>query len=63
MDYDKKPAYSMWDANLGEIIISPESLREDAERYRLPARLALGRVCTAEMFEQDRKRILSRPLP
>lgn len=55
--------YSIWDADMREITVSPETLPGYASRYRLPARMALGRICTLEMFEKDRERIISKPLP
>jgi hypothetical protein len=54
----------VWDRELREIKIDREELVKNADRYRMGSvRLALGRVCTREQFESEKRRILQKPMP
>lgn len=58
----KKP--DVWDRELQEIRIDRDELIKNSNRYRIGSvRLALGRVCTQEEFDEEKKKILSKPLP
>ncbi len=55
---------NIWDRDFKAITIDKELTKKEAKRYRMGSvRLALGRVKTREEFEEDKKRILSTPLP
>ncbi len=55
---------NIWDRDFKAITIDKELTKKEAKRYRMGSvRLALGRVKTKEEFEEDKKRILSTPLP
>lgn len=55
---------NVWDRDFKGITIDKELTKKEAKRYRMGSvRLALGRVKTKEEFEEDKKRILSTPLP
>ncbi|MHC1594269.1 MAG: hypothetical protein ACXQT2_03060 [Methanotrichaceae archaeon] len=52
------------DRDLPEMRLDKDLIREQAKRYRIGSvRVSLGRVRTGEEFEEDKKRILSCPLP
>lgn len=54
----------VWDRELREIRIDRTELIKNSDRYRIGSvRLAMGRVCTQEEFDQEKQRILSKPLP
>jgi hypothetical protein len=54
----------VWDRELQDIRIDREDLVKNSQRYRIGSvRLAMGRVCTQEEFDQEKQKILSRPLP
>lgn len=54
----------VWDRELREIRIDRNELIKNSDRYRIGSvRLAMGRVCTQEEFEEEKQRILSKPLP
>ena len=54
----------IWDADLGEIKTNKASTKKHAGRYRIGSvRLAEGLICTRAEFEEEKKRILSIPLP
>ena len=55
---------SVWDVDLGEIKTNKASTKRHASRYRIGSvRLAEGLICTRAEFEEEKKRILSIPLP
>ena len=57
-------ATDIWDKELPEIKINREELVKNSKRYRIGSvRLAMGRVCTQEDFDEAKQRILSKPLP
>jgi len=54
----------VWDRELREIRIDRNELIKNSDRYRIGSvRLATGRVCTQEEFDEEKQRILSKPLP
>jgi hypothetical protein len=54
----------IWNTELPDLKINRESLVKNSKRYRIGSvRLALGRVCTQEDFDNVKERILSKPLP
>lgn len=54
----------VWDRELREIRIDRNELIKNSDRYRIGSvRLAMGRVCTQEEFDEEKQRILSKPLP
>ena len=54
----------VWDRELQDIRIDRDDLVKNSQRYRIGSvRLAMGRVCTQEEFEQEKQKILNRPLP
>ncbi len=58
----KKP--DVWDRELREIRIDRDELIKNSNRYRIGSvRLAMGRVCTQEEFDDEKQKILSKPLP
>ena len=58
----KKP--DVWDRELREIRIDRDELIKNSNRYRIGSvRLAMGRVCTQEEFDEEKQKILSKPLP
>jgi hypothetical protein len=61
-DMFEKP--NVWDRELQEIRINRDDLVKNSNRYRIGSvRLAMGRVCTQEEFDEEKQRILSKPLP
>jgi hypothetical protein len=55
---------NVWDRELQEIRIDRDDLVKNSNRYRIGSvRLALGRICTQEEFDEEKQRILSKPLP
>lgn len=57
----KKP--DVWDRELREIRIDRDELIKNSNRYRIGSvRLAMGRVCTHEEFDEEKQKILSKPL-
>jgi hypothetical protein len=61
-DMFEKP--NVWDRELGEIRINRDDLVKNSNRYRIGSvRLAMGRICTQEEFDEEKQRILSKPLP
>lgn len=55
---------NVWDRELQEIRIDRDDLVKNSNRYRIGSvRLALGRVCTQEEFDEEKQKILSKPLP
>jgi len=58
----KKP--DVWDRELREIRIDRDEIIKNSNRYRIGSvRLAMGRVCTQEEFDEEKQKILSKPLP
>lgn len=58
----KKP--DVWDRELREIRIDRDELIKNSNRYRIGSvRIAMGRVCTQEEFDEEKQKILSKPLP
>jgi hypothetical protein len=58
----KKP--DVWDRELREIRIDQDELIKNSNRYRIGSvRIAMGRVCTHEEFDEEKQKILSKPLP
>ena len=58
----KKP--DVWDRELREIRIDQDELIKNSNRYRIGSvRIAMGRVCTQEEFDEEKQKILSKPLP
>ena len=58
----KKP--DVWDRELQEIKIDRDEIIKNSNRYRIGSvRLAMGRVCTQEEFDEEKQKILSKPLP
>ena len=54
----------VWDRELREIRIDRNELIKNSDRYRIGSvRLAMGRICTQEEFDEEKQRILSKPLP
>ena len=54
----------VWDRELGEIKIDRDELIKNSDRYRIGSvRLALGKVCTQQQFDEAKQRILGKPLP
>ncbi len=54
----------VWNRELGEIKINREELIKNSNRYRIGSvRLALGKVCTQQDFDEAKQRILGKPLP
>jgi len=55
---------NVWDIDLPELRVNPDQTQTIANRQKCrDVRLALGRVVTREIFEKERIRILSKPLP
>jgi hypothetical protein len=55
---------NIWDQELPEIKINREELVKNSERYRIGSvRLAMGRVCTQEEFDEAKQKIINKPLP
>ncbi|MDO9036092.1 MAG: hypothetical protein Q7U51_12930 [Methanoregula sp.] len=58
----KKP--DVWDRELREIRIDRDEIIKNSNRYRIGSvRLAMGRVCTQEEFDEEKQKIISKPLP
>lgn len=53
----------IWDIDLGDIKVDKELTKGVAGKYRGSVRLALGLICTKEEFEEEKRRVLNRPLP
>jgi|GEM_PF-722517 len=53
----------IWDIDLGDIRVDKELTKGLAGKYRGSVRLALGLICTKEEFEEEKRRVLNRPLP
>jgi len=55
----------IWDTDFdfGEIKVDKELTKWFVTARRGSARLAMGLICTKEEFEEDKRRILNRPLP
>jgi len=54
----KKP--DVWDRELQEIKIDRDELIRNSNRYCIGSvRLAMGRVCTQEEFDEEKQKILS----
>ena len=54
----------VWNRELGEIKINRGELIKNSNRYRIGSvRLALGKVCTQQDFDEAKQRILGKPLP
>lgn len=47
----------IWDNEFREICINPKKLIEQAKRYRMDVRFALGLVKTEEQFNRDKDRV------
>lgn len=59
-----RSATDIWDKELPEIKINREDLIKNSKRYRIGSvRLAMGRVCTQEEFDEAKQKILGKPLP
>lgn len=55
---------NIWDQELPDIKIKREDLIKNSNRYRIGSvRLAMGRICTQEEFEETKQKVLAKPLP
>jgi hypothetical protein len=54
----------VWDKDLRAIKLDKDHVKKQVRKYRIGStRIGLGRICTREEFEENKKRILSRLLP